>query len=41
MAIAWDNLDEHIGIEGLLAGKSSGESDRAFEVWLTARVISL
>jgi hypothetical protein len=40
MAIARDDLDEHIGIEGLLAGKSSGESDRAFEGWLTARVIS-
>ena len=38
--IAWDDLDEHIGIEGLLAGKSSGESDRSFERWLTARVIS-
>lgn len=39
-AIAWDDLDEHIGIESLLAGKSSGESDRSFERWLTARVIS-
>ena len=37
-AIAWDDLDEHIGIEGLLAGKSSGESDRSFERWLTSRV---
>jgi hypothetical protein len=40
MAIAWDNLDEPIEIEDLLAGKSSGESDRAFEGGLTARVIS-
>ena len=39
-AIAWDDLDEHIGIGGLLAGKSSGESDRSFELWLTSRVIS-
>lgn len=39
-AIAWDDLDEHIGIEGLLAGKSSGESDRSFERWLTTRIIS-
>jgi hypothetical protein len=31
MAIVWDDLDEHIGIESLLAGKSSGESDRSFE----------
>ena len=36
-AIAWDDLDEHIGIEGLLAGKSSGESDRSFQRWLTTR----
>ncbi len=40
-AIAWDDLDEHIGIEGLLAGKSSGESERSFERWLTSRVASL
>ena len=40
MAIAWDDLDEHIGIEGLLSGKSSGESDRSFERWVTERVIS-
>jgi hypothetical protein len=40
-AIAWDDLNEHIGIEGLLAGKSSGESDRSFERWLTSRVVSL
>jgi hypothetical protein len=35
--VAWDDLDEHIGLEGLLAGKSSGESDRSFERWLTSR----
>ncbi|MGL5034968.1 MAG: DUF2442 domain-containing protein [Microcystaceae cyanobacterium] len=40
-AIAWDDLDEHIGIEGLLAGKSSGESDRSFQRWLIKRVTSL
>jgi hypothetical protein len=39
-AIAWDDLDEHIGIEGLLAGKSSWESDRSFKRWLTSRVTS-
>ena len=38
--IAWDDLDEHIGIEGLLAGKPSGESDRSFERWLTSRITS-
>jgi hypothetical protein len=39
-AIAWDDLDEHIGIEGLLAGKSSWESDRSFKRWLITRQIS-
>ena len=34
-AIEWVDLDEHIGIEGLLAGKRSGESQRSFERWLT------
>ncbi len=37
-AIAWDDLDEHIGIEGLLTGKSSGESPLSFERWLTAKM---
>ena len=37
-AIAWDDLDEHIAIEGLLAGNSSGESDHSFEHWLTSRI---
>jgi hypothetical protein len=36
-AIEWADLDEHIGIEGLLAGKRSGESPRSFERWLAAR----
>ena len=36
-AIAWDDLDKHIGVEGLLVGKSSGESDRSFQRWLTTR----
>ncbi len=36
-AIEWVDLDEHIGIEGLLAGRQSGESDRSFERWLAAR----
>ncbi|MEM6837601.1 MAG: DUF2442 domain-containing protein [Cyanobacteria bacterium P01_C01_bin.120] len=37
-AIEWPSLDEHIGIEGLLAGKQSGESSRSFERWLAGRV---
>jgi hypothetical protein len=36
-AIEWPALDEHIGIEGLLAGRRSGESQQSFERWLAAR----
>jgi hypothetical protein len=36
-AIEWTDLDEHIGIEGLLAGRRSGESKQSFERWLASR----
>jgi hypothetical protein len=36
-AIEWLDLDEHIGIEGLLAGRSSGESQQSLERWLATR----
>jgi hypothetical protein len=36
-AIEWPDLDEHIGVEGLLAGRRSGESDASFQRWLSAR----
>jgi hypothetical protein len=36
-AIQWPDLDEHIGVEGLLAGRMSGESRQSLERWLTAR----
>jgi hypothetical protein len=36
-AIEWVDLDEHIGIEGLLAGRKSGESHSSFERWLATR----
>ena len=39
-AIEWIDLDEHIGIEGLLAGRHSGESPHSFERWLATRVTS-
>lgn len=39
-SIEWPDLDEHIGIEGLLAGRRSGESQKSFERWLTARMLS-
>jgi hypothetical protein len=36
-ALEWPDLDEHIGIEGLLAGQRSGESQPSFERWLASR----
>lgn len=30
-AIEWPDLDEHIGIEGLLAGRRSAESSKSFQ----------
>ncbi len=36
-AIEWPDLDEHIGVEGLLAGRRSGESKESFERWLASR----
>jgi hypothetical protein len=37
IAIEWADLDEHIELEGLLAGRKSGESQRSFDRWLAAR----
>ena len=39
-AVEWPDLDEHIGIEGLLAGRRSGESKRSLERWLQSRSAS-
>lgn len=36
-AIEWPDLDEHIGVEGLLAGRRSGESERSLQKWLQDR----
>jgi hypothetical protein len=33
----WPELDEDIGIEGILLGKRSNESPQSFEKWLQAR----
>jgi hypothetical protein len=33
----WPDLDEDIGVEGLLVGKRSTESPESFERWLKAR----
>jgi hypothetical protein len=35
--VHWEDLDEDISVEGLLAGKPSGESQRSFKKWLEAR----
>jgi hypothetical protein len=36
-AIEWPDLDEHIGVEGILAGRRSGESQKSLERWLASR----
>lgn len=33
----WSDLDEDISVEGLLAGRPSGESQRSFKKWLASR----
>lgn len=35
--IHWEDLDEDISIEGLLAGRPSGESQVSFKKWLESR----
>ena len=35
--IHWPDLDEDIGVEGLLLGKKSNESHASFEQWLRRR----
>jgi len=35
--IHWSDLDEDISVEGLLAGKPSGESQESFKRWLANR----
>ena len=39
--IHWPDLDEDIGVEGLLLGKKSTESPASFERWLKRRVTKL
>ncbi|MBX3331738.1 MAG: DUF2442 domain-containing protein [Nitrospira sp.] len=38
--IHWNKLDEDISVEGLLAGKPSGESHASFKKWLSTRKCS-
>jgi hypothetical protein len=35
--IHWEDLDEDISVEGLIAGKPSGESQTSFRQWLLKR----
>jgi hypothetical protein len=35
--IHWEDVDEDISVEGLLAGKPSGESQPSFKKWLQGR----
>ena len=37
LGIHWRDLDEDISVEGLLAGKPSGESQASFGKWLAKR----
>ena len=38
-SIHWDDLDEDISVEGLLAGRPSGESQNSFRNWLARRTV--
>jgi hypothetical protein len=40
VGIHWADLDEDISIDGLLAGRPSGESERSFRRWLKERTKS-
>ena len=37
VGIHWEDIDEDISVEGLLAGKASGESQASFSKWLAQR----
>ena len=39
--IHWEDLDEDISVEGLLAGRPSGESQPSFKKWLERRATRL
>jgi hypothetical protein len=34
-AIEWPEIDEHIGVDGLIAGRKSGESTASLNRWLS------
>lgn len=35
--VHWEDLDEDVSVEGLLAGRPSGESQGSFKAWLEKR----
>jgi hypothetical protein len=35
--VHWEDIDEDISVEGLLAGRRSGESQNSFKTWLERR----
>lgn len=37
--VHWPDLDEDISVEGLLAGRPSGESQTSLKRWLAARTV--
>ena len=37
--IHWEDIDEDISVEGLIAGKLSGESQESFKKWLNQRLV--
>ena len=39
--VHWPDLDEDLSIEGFLAGRKSGESQRSFKRWLEAKQAGL
>jgi hypothetical protein len=38
--IHWEDIDEDVSVEGLLAGKPSGESQSSIKKWLQSRIPS-
>jgi len=39
--IHWESIDEDVNIEGLIAGRASGESQASFKKWLDTRASRL
>ena len=37
--IHWPDLEEDLSVEGILAGRASGESQRSLQRWLSGRTV--